>query len=154
MFEYEDFNEFIRLLDYHKVRYLLIGGYAVTFHGYPRYTKDLDIWIAPDEDTAGKILAVLDEFGFASVGLKKGDFLKDDSFIQLGHEPVRVDIVIKKQLFEPAWRNRVRHISGEGQLNFVSLKYLVKLKNLAGRPQDIADISRLLKRKKKGKNRK
>lgn len=153
MFEYEDFNEFIRLLDFHKVRYLLIGGYAVTFHGYPRYTKDLDIWIAPDVETAGKMMAVLDEFGFGSIGLGKSDFLKDESFIQLGHEPVRIDIVIKKRFFDPAWRNRVKHLSGNEKMNFVSVKYLVKLKNLAGRPQDIADISRLLK-KRKGKSRK
>ena len=154
MFEYKDFNDFTRLLGYHKVRYLLIGGYAVAFHGYPRYTKDLDIWIAPDEVTAEKMMAVLNDFGFGSLGLGKIDFLKDGMFIQLGQEPIRIDIVIQKQFFETAWRSRINHPSGDHQVHFVSLKYLLELKALAGRPQDIADISKLAKKEKKKRNRK
>ena len=79
-----DFKEFIESLNKHKVRYLVVGGYAVAFHGYPRYTKDLDIWIELSPDNAENALKALEEFGFESVGLKKEDFLEEDQVIQLG----------------------------------------------------------------------
>ena len=75
----KDFREFIELLKTHDVRYLVVGGYAVAFHGHPRYTKDLDIWVARDSDNAQKILAVLREFGFESLSLTSDDFTNPDT---------------------------------------------------------------------------
>lgn len=71
----KDFKEFIELLNGHNVRYLVVGGYAVAFHGYPRYTKDLDVWIELSPENADNVLKALEEFGFGSLGLKSEDFL-------------------------------------------------------------------------------
>ena len=76
----KDFKEFIELLNENKVRYLVVGGYAVAFHGHPRYTKDIDVWIELSPDNANKILDALKKFGFGSLGLKPkpDDFLESD----------------------------------------------------------------------------
>src|ERR1700751_2147268 len=88
-----DFKEFIELLNVHKVEYLVVGGYAVGFHGRPRYTGDIDFWIAISRENASKIIRVLKEFGFESIGIKEEEFLKEDLVLQLGYEPCRIDIL-------------------------------------------------------------
>ena len=88
-----DFKEFIQLLNVQNVRYLVVGGYAVAFHGHPRYTKDIDIWILLDKTNAKKMLDVLNAFGFSSLGLTEDDFLKKDNIIQLGNPPNRINIL-------------------------------------------------------------
>lgn len=75
-----DFREFVALLNGHNVRYLVVGGYAVGFHGHPRYTKDLDVWVEVSSENARKIIAVLSEFGFGSLGLIEKDFLTEGEF--------------------------------------------------------------------------
>ena len=77
-------KEFIELLNGHNVRYMVVGGYAVAFHGYPRYTKDLDVWIERSPENADNVIKALEEFGFGSLGLKREDFLEADQIIQLG----------------------------------------------------------------------
>ena len=89
----KDFREFIQLLNDHKVLYLIVGGYAVAFHGYPRYTKDIDIWVWLDQGNAEKLIQVLEDFGFGSLDLKTEDFLDPDQVIQLGYPPNRIDIL-------------------------------------------------------------
>jgi hypothetical protein len=89
----KDFKEFIELLNGHKVRYLVVGGYAVAFHGHPRYTKDLDVWIELSSENADKVIKALEDFGFGSMGLKSEDFLESDQIIQLGYPPNRIDIL-------------------------------------------------------------
>jgi hypothetical protein len=89
----QDFREFIELLNYNQVRYLVVGGYAVAFHGHPRYTKDIDIWIWVSKNNAKKVLKTLDDFGFSSLGLKEEDFLEPGYVIQLGYPPNRIDIL-------------------------------------------------------------
>ena len=79
----QDFKEFIQSLNDNQVRYLIVGGYAVALHGYPRYTKDLDIWIELNPDNAAKLIKALDQFGFSSLGLRVEDFLEADQIIQL-----------------------------------------------------------------------
>ena len=76
----KDFKEFIELLNENRVSYLVVGGYAVAFHGHPRYTKDLDVWIELSPDNADKILKALKEFGFGSLDLKS-DYLASDSWV-------------------------------------------------------------------------
>jgi hypothetical protein len=80
-----DFKEFIRLLNEHNVRYLVVGGYAVALHGYPRYTKDIDIWIWLDPENAERIIAALADFGFGSLAIQAEDFTTPDQVIQLGY---------------------------------------------------------------------
>src|SRR6266498_2679995 len=88
-----DFLDFVRLCKKHEVKYLVIGGFAVSIHGYPRYTKDLDICIELSDENAEKMVKVIQDFGFASLQLTKEDFLRPDFITQLGHETVRIDIL-------------------------------------------------------------
>lgn len=88
-----DFKEWLTLLNDNHIRYLVVGGYAVALHGYPRYTKDLDIWIESTPENAAKIIQALDQFGFGSLGLQEKDFLEPDSIIQLGYPPDRIDLI-------------------------------------------------------------
>src|SRR5580698_3642578 len=90
---YPDFREFIELLKKNNVRYLLVGGYAVTIYGHPRNTGDIDIWIDRENENLERIMHALSEFGFGNIGIDKNDFLKEDNVIQLGFPPVRIDIL-------------------------------------------------------------
>jgi hypothetical protein len=91
----QDFKEFIQSLNDNHVRYLIVGGYAVAFHGHPRYTKDLDIWLWVDKQNAQKMVQALEQFGFATLGLTPDDFLEPGTIIQLGYPPNRIDLITK-----------------------------------------------------------
>ena len=88
-----DFKEFIECATSHDVRFLIVGGYAVAYHGHPRYTKDLDVWIERSPENAKRLVAALVDFGFGSVGLSEADFLEQDQVIQLGKPPMRIDLL-------------------------------------------------------------
>ena len=146
-----DFIDFVKLCNKYEVEYLVIGGYAVSIHGYPRSTKDFDVCIKISEENASKMVHVIKDFGFASLKLTKEDFLKKDFITQLGHEPVRIDILndLDGVLFEQAWLNKkVMDFEGS-KINFIGYYEVLKVKEKAGRPQDIADISKLKSRNKK-----
>lgn len=145
-----DFLDFIALCNKHEVRYLVIGGYAVSIHGYPRSTKDMDICIEMGEENAARMVRVIKDFGFDSLNVTEADFLEKNFITQLGYEPLRIDILndLDGVAFEEAWKNRkVVDISGVN-INFIGYSELLKVKAKAGRPQDIADISMLMKRNK------
>ena len=89
----QNFKEFVRLLDANKVEYLLVGGYAVTIHGYPRYTDDMDIWVNPATENAARLVSVFDQFGLASFNLTEADFSQPGNVIQIGYPPVRIDVL-------------------------------------------------------------
>jgi hypothetical protein len=88
-----DFKEFVELLNSNKVEYLMVGAHALAAHGRPRYTGDLDLWIRVNNHNIAKVLAALNEFGFASVGLTHADFLAPQAVIQLGYPPGRIDLL-------------------------------------------------------------
>lgn len=145
-----DFLDFIALCNSHEVRYLVVGGYAVSIHGYPRSTKDMDICIEMGEENAAKMIRVIKDFGFAGLNLSTSDFLAKDFITQLGYDPLRIDILndLDGVSFEEGWQNKkVVNISGV-EINFIGYNELLKVKAKAGRPQDIADISMLKKRNK------
>lgn len=141
----KDFKEFIELLNRHKVRYLVVGGYAVAFHGYPRYTKDLDVWVESATENADNLLEALKEFGFGSMGLKLEDFLETDQIIQLGYPPNRIDILttLKKLNFHDCYKTRVEVEIQDLKINFIDRENLKQNKRATGRPQDLADIENL-----------
>ena len=89
----KDFEEFFGLLNEHKVRYLVIGGYAVAIHARPRFTDDLDVFVDTDRSNAESVLATLKDFGFGDVGIGLDDLTKTDQVIQLGFPPVRIDLL-------------------------------------------------------------
>lgn len=146
-----DFLDFLKLCNAFDVEYLVVGGYAVSIHGYPRSTKDLDICIKISESNAEKMVEVMRAFGFEALGLKKEDFLRNDFITQLGHEPIRIDVIndLHGVNFDDALKNR-KVVEYDGvEVNFIGYNELLKVKALVGRPQDIADIQKLQARNKK-----
>ncbi len=150
----KDFKEFLGLLEKHEVRYMVIGGWAVAFHGHPRYTGDIDIWVNNDSETARKLVAVLEEFGFASTKLNKKDFLKNGAIIQLGYEPLRIDLIVESNLFEQAFPKHKKIRVNGFTIKVVSLTHLLLLKKEANRDIDKADIGKLERVKRKSQKKK
>ncbi len=141
----QDFKEFIQLLNDNQVRYLIVGGYAVALHGYPRYTKDIDIWVELARENAARIVKALDQFGFASLGLKENDFLVEDQIIQLGYAPNRIDILttLPGVTFEGCYDKRLLVEIDGVKASFIDLDNLRKNKKATGRLQDLADLEKL-----------
>jgi hypothetical protein len=140
-----DFREFVESLNGHDVRYLVVGGYAVAFHGHPRYTKDLDVWVEPTESNAANMMSALAQFGFASIDLTAEDFLKPTQVIQLGYPPNRIDILMQLEGvdFESCYGSRVELEIEGTRVPFIDLVNLRKNKKAVGRYQDLADLENL-----------
>ena len=141
----QDFKEFIKSLNDNSVQYLVIGGYAVAFHGHPRYTKDLDIWIQVSLENASRLVKAIRDFGFESLGLKASDFMSTDQVIQLGFPPNRIDLIAQADGvdFKACYPSRME-IEIEGvRVNFIDLENLKKNKRASGRHQDLADLENL-----------
>lgn len=140
-----DFKEFLRLLSAHKVEYLLIGGYAVGYYGYPRATVDMDIWIAANPANADRIVSALKQFGFDSPELSPKLFLEEWQIIRMGMPPVRVEIAttISGVDFGQCYAERVVDVLDGIEVNLISLKHLKASKKASGRHQDLADLENL-----------
>jgi predicted nucleotidyltransferase len=141
----KDFKEFIQSLNDNHVRYLVIGGYAVAFHGHPRYTRDIDIWLDLTTDNATHIVNALEQFGFGSLGLQPGDFLVPGQIIQLGYPPHRIDLLTSLEAmdFQESYHSRIEVTISGVSVNFIDLPNLRKSKQIAGRHQDLADLENL-----------
>jgi predicted nucleotidyltransferase len=146
----KDFADFVSLCNKHMVQYIVIGGYAVSVHGYPRSTKDLDICIKSDRQNADKMISVLQEFGFGTLNIIAEDFMKKDFIMQLGYPPLRIDILneLNGMDFDEVYKNRRVVQLDSLSVNFIGYNELIMLKKMAGRPQDIADVKKLEKRNK------
>ncbi len=140
-----DFKEFIQLLNANEVRYLVIGGYAVAFHGHPRYTKDIDILIWAHPSNAERVVDTLRDFGFESLGLAVDDFLDEKAVIQLGYAPNRIYLIMGAPgvEFETCYENRVEEEIEGISISFIDLENLKKAKSASGRLQDLADVENL-----------
>lgn len=141
----KDFREFIASLNANGVRYLIVGGYAVAFHGHPRYTKDIDVWLEATPDNATQAIHALEAFGFESIGLTGADFLEPDQVIQLGFPPNRIDLLtsLNGVEFASCYPARVQ-VDIDGELvDFIDLENLKKNKQAVGRTQDLADLENL-----------
>ncbi len=141
----QDFKEFIQSLNDNDVLYLVIGGYAVALHGYPRYTKDIDIWIEMSPQNATNMVEALEQFGFGSLGLQSADFLVPEQIIQLGYPPNRIDLITTPPGvdFESCYASRVEVVIDQVTVNFIDLDNLKKSKKASGRLQDLADLENL-----------
>ncbi|MEM7593559.1 MAG: hypothetical protein AAF383_18945 [Cyanobacteria bacterium P01_A01_bin.83] len=141
----QDFKEFIQLLNDNQVKYLVIGGYAVAIHGYPRYTKDIDIWIETSLENAEKLMITLTGFGFGSLGLTTEDFQTSDQIIQLGYPPNRIDLITTPDGidFETCYQEKIEVNIDNIPVNFIDLDNLRKNKQASGRLQDLADLENL-----------
>lgn len=140
-----DFKEFLKLLKEHNVRYLLIGGYAVGYHGYARATDDMDIWVAIHPDNAQKLVSVLKMFGFDHPDLKPDLFLQEKKILRMGFPPMRLEITtsISGVEFDECYRSRIMDTLDEVEVNLIDLENLKKNKKASGRTKDIADVEQL-----------
>jgi hypothetical protein len=140
-----DFKEFLRSLNANHVEYLLIGGYAVNYHGYPRATADMDIWIAVYPANADRVVAALKEFGFDLPDLSPELFLRPWQIIRLGMPPVRIEITtsVSGVDFAECYAGRVRDTFDGIPVSIINLGHLRLNKKASGRHQDLADLEHL-----------
>ncbi|NOY70166.1 MAG: hypothetical protein GXP53_11910 [Deltaproteobacteria bacterium] len=123
----------------------MIGGYAVGYHGYPRATGDMDVWVAIHEKNAAKLVDALREFGFDLPELEKSLFLTSGKIIRMGVPPIRLEILtsIDGLEFETCYRNRIVTDIGDIKVNFISKGDLLINKRASGRFKDLDDIEKL-----------
>lgn len=140
-----DFREFVALLNAHEVRYLIVGAHAVAYHGHPRFTGDIGLWIERSEENALCVLAALDDFGFGNVGLDAATLSAPNQIIQLGYPPNRIDILtdVEALEFEPCYKRREVAIDDGLELPIIGLEDLKTNKRAVGRAQDLADLEKL-----------
>ena len=140
-----DFKEFLKLLKEHDVRYLLIGGYAVGYHGYPRATEDMDIWVAIHPENAQNIVSALRAFGFDAPDLQPELFLQKSKIIRMGLPPMRLEITtsVSGVEFDQCYRSRIVDDFDGVEVNVIDLENLKKNKKASGRSKDIADVEKL-----------
>ncbi len=140
-----DFKEFLKLLKEYDVRYLLIGGYAVGYHGYPRATEDMDIWVAVHPDNAQKLVAVLKAFGFNDPDLNPNLFMQKPKIVRMGFPPMRLEIStsISGVEFDECYRTRIVDNLDGVEVNLINLENLKKNKKASGRAKDNADLENL-----------
>jgi hypothetical protein len=138
----QDFKDLLALFNKHEVEYVIVGAYALGFHGAPRYTGDLDVLVQPEPMNSRRIVRALHEFGFESVGLTEVDFQEDGRVVQLGFPPVRVDIMtsITGVSWDQARSGRVQGPFGDLLVHFIGREDLVANKRALGRKKDLADL--------------
>jgi len=141
----KDFRDLLELLNAHKVEYMIVDTYALAFHGAPRYTGDMDIYVKPNPTNAQRIMAALNDFGFGSVELSAKDFEVEDKVVQLGFPPVRVDIVtsITGVSWEEAVIGRVEGKYGNVPVYYIGRQQFISNKRTLGRKKDLADLEAL-----------
>lgn len=141
-----DFKELLSYFNEEGVRYLIVGGFALAHFGRPRYTKDLDIWVDPDGDNPERVFRALAAFGAPLEGVSPSDFRDDDTVLQIGVEPVRIDIMssVSGIDFADCWNRRQSSSYGSVPVSVISRDDYIANKRASGRPSDLRDIESLL----------
>jgi len=141
----QDFKELLALFNAHDVAYLIVGGYALAYHGAPRYTGDMDIFVRPDPENAQRVLAALTEFGFGSAGLTVEDFVNPDKIVQLGVAPVRVDIMtsLTGVSWAEALSGKITGTYGGVPVHYIGREQFIINKRAIGTKKDLADLEAL-----------
>ncbi len=140
-----DFRDMLASLNKRGVEYVIVGAYALAHHGIPRNTGDIDIYLRPSRENAKRMVEVLGEFGFGSLGLTEGDFTEPDQIIQLGRPPVRIDLLtsISGVSWEEADAGKVAGVYGDVPVAYLGRSQLAANKRAAGRKKDLADLEAL-----------
>jgi predicted nucleotidyltransferase len=152
MEEYPDFEEFLKLLNENRVQYLIIGGYAVTFHSSPRFTEDLDVWINNTKSNARKVFKALSSFGFGNIDIRESDLTNEKMIIQLGFKPVRIDVLcgIEGLKFSEAYKRKTMgNFFNVKNVPYISYRDLEISKIFAGRSKDKDALKWLHRHRKK-----
>ena len=141
----QDFKEFLKLLNSHQVEYLLIGGYAVGYHGYPRATGDMDLWVAIRQNNAEKLVAALSEFGFDASQLSTGLFLTENQIVRLGVPPLRIELLttISGVSFNRCYSERIVDVIDDVEVHIINREHLKQNKQASGRHKDLDDLQHL-----------
>ncbi len=140
-----DYKDLLKTFNKYRVKYIIVGAYAVIYYTEPRYTKDIDIWIKPDKENAIRVYNALKEFGAPLRNISIDDFTNKNLIYQIGVEPVRVDIMMDfgGLNFNSAWKRRKRIKYGDVLTNLLNIKDLIKVKSKLKRPNDILDVEKL-----------
>ena len=140
-----DFKEFLKLLNDNDVKYLIVGGYAVGYHGYPRATADFDIWIRTTPQNAKKMIRVLRQFGFNVPQLSTKLFLEEDHIIRMGVPPIQIEIITKIDgvKFDECYQRRITDTINGIKVDIINLDDLKKNKKASGRHKDLNDLEYL-----------
>jgi predicted nucleotidyltransferase len=140
-----DFKEFLKLLNDKRVEYLVIGGYAVGYHGYIRATGDIDVWVAPNAENAGKTIAALRGFGFDMPDSAEQLLLMPDNILRMGVPPVRIEVLssLSGVSFDECYAERLMAVIDDVEVPIISLRHLKINKRAAGRPKDLIDLEHL-----------
>lgn len=148
---HKDLKEFLRLLTAHKVRYLVVGGYAVGVHGYPRYTGDLDVFVESTTENAERIAAAFREFGFDLPQLSAESFTLPERIVEIGREPVKIQVMttISGVSFDECHAKRVMVPVDDLQVAFIGYEQLIKNKSATGRDKDRVDVKALERQPRK-----
>ncbi|HXJ39795.1 MAG TPA: hypothetical protein VNH18_10990 [Bryobacteraceae bacterium] len=143
-----DWKEFIELLNSNGVEYVVVGALALGWHGYPRFTGDVDFMVRPEPVNAERVVTALGQFGFASLGITPTDLVTEDCIIQLGHPPVRIDLItsISGVSFDDVWAGRVRGDFDGVPVDYIGRAELIRNKRATGRLKDLGDVEELLRR--------
>ena len=141
----EDLREFVELLNSHDVHFVIVGAFALAYHGHARYTSDIDLFIEKSSENADRILGALREFGFGDIGLTQEDLAQKDQVVQLGVAPNRIDLLtfLSGVSFQEAWASREIGEIGDLRVPFISRALLKQNKLATGRSQDLADLEHL-----------
>lgn len=140
-----DFRDFLKLLGENDVEYLLIGGYAVAYHGYPRSTYDMDVWVGISQVNAGRMVKVMEGFGFTGGDVSPELFLSEKCLIRMGVPPVRLEILtsVSGVEFEACYRNRIVDVVDDIEVSLINLQDLRRNKAASGRHKDLNDLQHL-----------
>jgi len=140
-----DFKEFLQLLNSHGVEYLLVGGYAVGYYGYPRPTGDMDVWVAKQQQNAENLVKVLQAFGFSTPDLSPVLFLKEDQIVRLGFPPLRIEILtnLSGVDFADCYTQRTQVVIDDVPVSLINLAQLKINKKASGRHKDLNDLENL-----------
>lgn len=140
-----DFKELLELFNEHKIEYIIVGAYALAYHGVPRFTGDIDIFVKPSIENAQRILSALADFGFGSLNLTVEDFQNPNSVVQLGVPPVRIDLItsITGVAWEEADKGKVKGLYGNIPVSFLGREQYIVNKRAIGRKKDLADLEYL-----------
>ena len=141
----QDFKELLELLNAHKVEYVIVGAHALAYHGSPRYTGDIDVFVRPSTENARRIMAALIDFGFGSTGLSEADFSESGKVAQLGYPPIRIDLMtsLSGVTWKEVFSNKSPGMYGDVPVHYIGRDQFIQNKRKAGRKKDLADLEAL-----------
>ena len=141
----QDFKELLALFNANNVDYLIVGAHALAFHGSPRYTGDLDLFVKPNPENAARVLSALDQFGFGGLDITVADFQAPDKVVQLGVPPVRIDLItsLTDVSWDQASSGAASALFADVAVKFLGKNELIRNKRALGRKKDLADIESL-----------